>query len=881
MRCVRVTFLVVTASWGGAAGVQAQPAPPINIPLQLVNAPAFTPFQEQYRLVINVGINGGSVKPYLFDTGSALFNAQYNQAWWGDTTPGTNPATGYVPNSTVPNGSGVEYCYGSTNPSTCRGFQGNVIRATQLDFYSPPGTAQTPPATLTATPGYQISAVYNSVFNGVPTLVAGTTAPMQEGIFYGVFGAGNFTTLLNNNYTAGSVLDQTTVSGAGQGYVVAANGQPNPFSIIGNPPVQSQGQTVTIGNTTKQVTNCSPCVTLGVTPQMLGQFAPVVQPTPGHVIGMVRWVNAGTPFSNPYGGSTGNNASEQFGYRFQVSVTNNGTTVTTTPQALLDTGTGGLTLSTVFNQPALSDGSAVLGGSTLSAIGATGPAASATPVTGLPASVSILQSGGTVPINYVAQFDARTPGSTNTLGLPFFLQNSVLFDLDNKAVGYTPFFVADAPISTAAGPLTVTGNNVPLGLAGVISGPGGLQINGGAVQLSNAFNTYSGPTSISSGQLLISGPGSIASSSSVQNTGLLDISRAWGPVKIQSLSGSTGIVSLGGNNLIISNANGYFGGTLTDGGYYPGTGGSLTLNGGTQVLSGVNSYTGGTTVNGGLLGLEAIGSLPVDGALTVNGGTVEFNGYNQTIGALAGSGGALSLGAGNLTVDGNSSTMLAAAITGTGGLTVTGGGRLNLTAANTYTGPTSIRNGKLAINGSITSDVTVGPAGELRGSGVIFGNVNVGGTTAPGNSIGTLNVAGSYTQAAGSTYQVKVNTAGQSDLVNVTGAPGTATINGGVVNVLPESGVYTPGTTYKILSASGGVTGTYAGVGTPLPFLQSSLAYDANNVYLTLKPGGFARGAQTPNQMAVGGALDRGVAGASGDFATVVGTMAGYTLAQG
>ena len=499
MRCVRVTFLVVTASWGGAAGVQAQPAPPINIPLQLVNAPAFTPFQEQYRLVINVGINGGSVKPYLFDTGSALFNAQYNQAWWGDTTPGTNPATGYVPNSTVPNGSGVEYCYGSTNPSTCRGFQGNVIRATQLDFYSPPGTAQTPPATLTATPGYQISAVYNSVFNGVPTLVAGTTAPMQEGIFYGVFGAGNFTTLLNNNYTAGSVLDQTTVSGAGQGYVVAANGQPNPFSIIGNPPVQSQGQTVTIGNTTQQVTNCSPCVTLGVTPQMLGQFAPVVQPTPGHVIGMVRWVNAGTPFSNPYGGSTGNNASEQFGYRFQVSVTNNGTTVTTTPQALLDTGTGGLTLSTVFNQPALSDGSAVLGGSTLSAIGATGPAASATPVTGLPASVSILQSGGTVPINYVAQFDARTPGSTNTLGLPFFLQNSVLFDLDNKAVGYTPFFVADAPISTAAGPLTVTGNNVPLGLAGVISGPGGLQINGGAVQLSNAFNTYSGPTSISSG----------------------------------------------------------------------------------------------------------------------------------------------------------------------------------------------------------------------------------------------------------------------------------------------------------------------------------------------------------------------------------------------
>ncbi|KAF0104631.1 MAG: YapH protein [Rhodospirillaceae bacterium] len=1042
MQVVRAAFLVVISACIGAAAAHAQAPAPIHIPLQLIDAPAVTtgtPFPEQYRLVINVGINGGAALPYLFDTGSALFNAQYNTSWWPGITPGTDPAKGYAPNSTVPNGTGVEYCYGN-GIGGCRGFQGNIVQAEQLDFYYG-GPTPVLASTLNATPGYQISAVYNLVYEGVPTLVAGTTAPMHEGIFYGTFGAGNFT-YLADNYMAGSVLGQTTVTGVGQGYVVAANGQPNPITGVQNPPQKPLGQTVTIGGATQQVTSCSPCVTLGVTPQMLGQFAPVRQPTPGNTLGMVPWVNSSTPFPNPYGGSTGNNASEQFGYRFLVGVAvPGGPSATTTAGALLDTGTGGFTLSTVFNQPGMSDGVAVLGGSTLTATGVSGPAGNASPVVGLSTSSSVLQPNGTHPINYVAQFDARTPGTTNTIGLPFFLQNSVLFDLDNKAVGYTPFFVTDAPLATTAGgPLIVTGDNVPLGLAGVISGLGGLQINGGGAVQVSATNTYGGLTSIFGGQLLISGPGSIASSSGVQNEGLFDISRAWGAVMIQSLSGtSNGVVSLGGNNLVIANANGTFSGTLGDGGYYPGTGGSLTLMAGTQSLGGVNSYTGGTTVNGGTLRLGAVGSLPTGGALAINGGTVELNGNDQTIGALSGaggilslggatltagnsassvfggiiqgagslmkqgsgmltllgansygggttvlsgilqgntaslqgnivnnasvwfaqdtagtyagdmsgtgslvlngagtlslignnsytggttvnggvlslggpnalpalgaltinggtvalngndltlgmlvgSGGALSLGSADLTVAGGGSTTVGTVITGSGGLNLTGGGFLNLTAANTYTGPTSVFDGVLAVNGSINSDVTVGAAGQLRGSGTIFGNLNAGGVTAPGNSIGTLNVAGSYTQAAGSTYEVEVNAAGQSDLVNVTGAPGTATINGGMVSVIPILGLYAPRTTYTILSATGGVAGSYAGVGTSLPFLQSSLSYDANNVYLTLSPGGFARGAQTPNQMAVGAALDRGVAGASGDFATIVGTMAGYSFAQG
>ena len=132
-----------------------------------------------------------------------------------------------------------------------------------------------------------------------------------------------------------------------------------------------------------------------------------------------------------------------------------------------------------------------------------------------------------------------------------------------------------------------------------------------------------------------------------------------------------------------------------------------------------------------------------------------------------------------------------------------------------------------------------------------------------------------------STYQVETNSAGQADRINVSGAPGTATINGGTVTVTGATGVYAMSTTYTILNATGGVTGTFANANSLFPFLQPSLSYDANNVYLTLKPGGFGAGAATPNQAAVGRVLDQSVAGASGDLATVIGTLATYTSTQG
>ena len=236
---------------------------------------------------------------------------------------------------------------------------------------------------------------------------------------------------------------------------------------------------------------------------------------------------------------------------------------------------------------------------------------------------------------------------------------------------------------------------------------------------------------------------------------------------------------------------------------------------------------------------------------------------------------------GLLIVNTSNTFTLAGNVSGVGGIQQLGAGTTVLSGFNTYTGPTAILNGRLAINGSITSNVTVSGAGNLGGSGSIIGHVSNNGTLAPGNSIGTLTVSGSYTQAAGSTYQVETNAAGQADRLNVIGVPGTASINGGMINVVAATGSYAPSTTYTILNAAGGVIGAYTGVTSNLPFLLPSLRYDANNVYLIFQPGGFAQGAQSSNQVAVGRVLDQSVAGASGDFATVIGSVASLSLTQG
>ena len=801
-------------------------AQPLTIPLQHYDAAGGT-------LGITIGINGGAPQPYLFDTGSALFNVLYNPATWGGGGP-------TAPNSTVPRGQNQFYCYGS---QPC--YQGNIVQMPTLSFYAAGAAAgATPAVTLSATQGYQISAVFQSVNSDTnrvtqrfPDWYQNGNPPPLYGTFYGIFGTGNFASTSTAQATpggpqtdgpiVGGVLGQTIVPGAlHQGFVVAANGQPNPSTFdangqsgrrVINPPTGNQ--IVTIGGQQQQVSPCLSCVLVGLTPALIGQFVAV---SPSSTAGVVPFARVGPDFPNPYGTGTANRGSTEFSSRFRLTLPQGSSTISDRADVLLDTGTSYFVLNNRMSGGSTSDGSV------LSIVGVTPSDAT---IPGLATSNSTL--GPTIGGGYSVSFASYT-----TIGLPFFLQNSVMFDLTGQTIGYTPFYVTAANLATTAnGPLIVGASNLALGLAGVISGPGGVTINaGGMVQLSGT-NTYSGVTTIgaasggsAAGLLLVSGPGSIASSAGVVNNGVFDISRAWAPVALQTLSGS-GQVFLGAGNLVLNNASGTYSGTLSDGGSYPVSGGSLTLAGGSFTLAGTGNYTGGTYVTGGAFTLSG----------TLLGGLAVAPGGSFTVapGGLLNAMGVGTVNAGQMTVSG---TMVS-------------------NVANF---------GSLFVNGQLTG--SVGNVGILGGTGSIAGNVASAGIMAPGNSIGTLGISGNFTNATSGAYSAEVSGTGQGDLINV---GGTATLQGGSVNVYAQPGTtFGARTTWRILNAAGGVSGTFASVNELYPFLQSSLSYDANNVYLTLEMGGFAAAAATPTQAAVGNVLDASVNAATGDFANVLSAMA-------
>ncbi|WP_206193599.1 S8 family serine peptidase, partial [Serratia marcescens] len=199
-------------------------------------------------------------------------------------------------------------------------------------------------------------------------------------------------------------------------------------------------------------------------------------------------------------------------------------------------------------------------------------------------------------------------------------------------------------------------------------------------------------------------------------------------------------------------------------------------------------------------------------------------------------------------------------ISGHGGLTKQGIGTLVLTGNNTYAGPTLVNQGRLAINGSVTSDVSVQNGGIVGGSGTV-GSLTArrGGTVAPGNSIGTLNVAGNVSFEPGSRYAVEVGPNGQSDRIQ---SSGSATIGGGEVavtlenssNLLTQSEVRSLlGQQYTILSAQQGVSGQFDAVAPNYLFLGTGLSYQPNGVTLSVGRNGtsFASVAQTANERAV------------------------------
>lgn len=430
----------------------------------------------------------------------------------------------------------------------------------------------------------------------------------------------------------------------------------------------------------------------------------------------------------------------------------------------------------------------------------------------------------------------------------------------------------------------------------MISGNGRVTQDGAGTTVLTADNYYWGGTTITAGTLQI-GDGGVSGgiAGDVVNNGALSFNRSDTLTFDGAISGTGRVSQDGFGTTVLTADNSYSGGTtITTGTLQIGNGGAsgtlgsgpvvddsvLAINRsgvfeipgvisgvgrldqmgpGTTILTGDNTYSGGTTISGGALQLG-------------NGGTTGW-----IVGDVSNDG--------TLIFNRSDAVTFSPTISGAGGVIQMGSGSTNLTATNTYTGPTLVQAGKLSINGSITSDTTVLPGATLGGNGTIYGSVMNYGIVAPGNSIGQLNIVGSYTQAAGSFYQVELNPAGKADRIMVSGAPGTATIQGGTVAVQAVNGIYPLTYKYTIVTATGGVTGKYAGLTTNLAFLRPTITYDANNVYLEASVNSstvdYSCGATTANQNAVATALNQADNVATGDFANVIGALFGLNNNQG
>lgn len=597
----------------------------LNIPLQLEQA------ADGVILTINVGINGGPARPYLFDTGSGLFNAFYTSA----------AAFGGLPSNMASQGlpTGIFYNYGDNPNGSPNEYDSNVIKVPSLTFYATPASASGVTLNAVTPNGSASNFLVNAVYAHNGNMIDANTAALQSASvpgynfagYYGVFGADGFADFfrggtantpfsVTNNNTAviGGILGQAVVAGTTAGYIVAANGQA--LSALPTGEGQVPGSTVNGPQPTQcAIASCNPAVILGLTPALLAQFAPAN--TLAAAPSTPAFPNSGAPALQHY--------------PIDLSVTLNipGQGLRTiTQQTLLDTGTSN---NQIYSPLVLS--AAVVPGSTLTISDG-----------GSTITSYVVSPPGTNGYNYPAPpYGAGTINSTvqnevSFLGIGFFLQNSVLYDLAGDAIGWTPNYVTAADIvTTPQAPLVIGSSSVPLGLAGVISGDGGVAITPGGSATLSGTNTYTGATTITGGYLALVGPGSISASSSVNVSagGIFDISGVTlpGGAVIQSLSGdSNGTVYLGANTLALSNASGSYAGILY------GSGG-LTLNGGVETLSGINAYGGATTVNGGFLVINGV--LAGTSNVTVNaGGALGGDGIIDPPAVTIASGGTLAPG---------------------------------------------------------------------------------------------------------------------------------------------------------------------------------------------------------------------------------------------
>jgi autotransporter-associated beta strand protein len=397
----------------------------------------------------------------------------------------------------------------------------------------------------------------------------------------------------------------------------------------------------------------------------------------------------------------------------------------------------------------------------------------------------------------------------------------LIIDQDLASSAVTSFSIKSG---TGNAQLSVTSNTFEVGsqfaddtgFAGVLE-----KVGTGTLVLTNAANDYTGGTVVSAGTLQVA-------SDDVLGAAATGITLNGGTLATTAGMSSSRTVALGASNGTVDTSSAT---TLTLSGVVSGTG-SLTKTGaGVLSVTGTNTYTGGTTVSAGAL-RGAVGSLQGD---IVNNASVEF-------------------------AQGTDATYTDV-VSGTGSLTKTGAGVLSVTGTNTYTGGTTVSAGSLDLDGSLASDVTVASTGKIEGVGSTSGDLTSSGVVAPGNSPGTLSVAGDVTFNAASNFITELDGltysasggVGSYDRLAVTGAAATFTAGGTVTPVLrgisiPANNTLDPviGDAFRVVTTANatGVSGAFSTVVDPTSGMPTNTRFDVlyggNSVDLVLTPDDLA-----------------------------------------